>query len=197
MVGEPIVVVGFPRSGTSLTCGLLHAHGIWVGETALSRWGNERGSFENERIKRLAVGRFGHLLMKARMAEFQPGLRAEISAVMLEQGYSGGPWLMKWPAVYLPALREYNPIFVKVYRSAESILESIRASNMFNHDDRDIVDAIKLSFWEMNKLKGFDVHPSRFVNGDFKDLMRVLEHIGLPFDPEAARSFTDKELWHF
>ena len=197
MVGEPIIVVGFPRSGTSLTSGLLNLHGVWTGQTEAPRSSNIKGSFENERIKRIMINRCGRLMIRGRMAEPCPGLRREISVALAEEGYQGGPWLMKSPAVYLPALSEYNPIFVKVFRPLEKILESVRHSNMFSETDDEITDAINLSFWEMNKLHGFVVRPQHFVSGDFRGLKAVLDHIGLDFDRKASEAFVDKGLWHF
>lgn len=48
---NPILVTGFPRSGTSLTCGILHACGAWFGNTCgPTRW-NRKGQFENQRIR--------------------------------------------------------------------------------------------------------------------------------------------------
>lgn len=197
LVGEPLVVVGFPRSGTSLICGLLNLHGVWVGQTEAPRNSNTKGSYENGRIKKTVIDRCGRLMMKGRMAERCPGLRAEISKIMVEEGYESGPWLMKSQAVYLPALSEYNPIFVKILRPSEKILESVRASNMFHESDDEIVDAIKLSFWEMNKLKGFTIRPQHFIDGDFRALETILDHIGLDFDKKASEAFVDKEMWHF
>ncbi len=55
-IPEPIVVLGCPRSGTSLVAGLLHAHGVWVGDCRAADEHNPRGYFENKAIAKLRRG---------------------------------------------------------------------------------------------------------------------------------------------
>lgn len=179
---SPILVLGSPRSGTSLTAGLLHQLGAWVGECKPADKWNPKGYFENDAIRALCWARG-----KARVVSV-----ADVRDVLASQGWQGGPWLYKHAPHRVDHWANFTPIRVKVWRDPESILRS--RLTMGRSADK-VRQDIERHHALMRDMSGIDFHPERLINGDDIQLRRVAEFCGLKFDPEAL-GLVRKNLWH-
>lgn len=182
----PILVLGTPRSGTSLTAGLLHRLGVWVGECRPpDRW-NRRGYFENDALKALCWER------RWRELRGQVVAVPDVEAVLLSQGWRGGPWLYKHAPYKVDHWEAFEPVRVKVWRDPEAVLRSRLAKG---HDPEVAAKAIARHNALLRGMDGIDFRPETVIRGDDSELRRVAAHCGLAFDPKVL-DFVEAGLWH-
>ena len=177
---EPIVVLGTPRSGTSLVCGILAAHGVWTGDCREPEPINPKGFFENIALDDLRV--------KDALS------RNNVAAVLRSEGYTGGPWLAKHTPRYAETWRAFDPVWVVVRRNPESVLVSRKA--YFEETEDHARDVIATDNRLLNGIEGVNVWPEKFVSGDFFGILPVLNQVGIAFDPNLANNFMEPRLWH-
>lgn len=196
---RPIVVLGTPRSGTSLTAGILAEHGVWTGRCMQPDDRNARGYFENLDIKAGLIEIFGRLVNEGRLAPHPPkDLWASYVEYALRAGnYAGGPWLVKHSAMYYPAWeRDFDPIYVCCFRDPESIAASGKATGLL--DKRQAIHRHHATMKHLVTHRGaFSVWPHWFLEGEFAPLERAFEAAGVPFDRAIAERFVDPSLWHY
>lgn len=191
----PIVVLGAARSGTSMVAGLFHEHGVWVGDCREPDEYNERGYFENLALKRVLIDRWGHLKRDMAVADRQEGFREQVEAILEEEGYVEGPWLMKHGALYWPAWHEFDPTLVCVYRNPTSILESGTHGNFIRTPERVMLCHGAME-WAIQCEGGVRVDAERLIAGDYRQIEAAFHAAGLGFDPRIADEWIDVDLWH-
>ncbi len=196
---QPIVVLGAPRSGTSLTASIFAAHGVWVGRCKPPGKHNQRGFFENLDAKERLIARCGRIVHRGELApHLDRGVWAgDVDRILRHARYEGGPWLIKHSAMYWPVwVVDFDPLFVCCFRDYESIAASGQDSGLLTNRR-----AIRPHHATMTRLihdgRGVRVDPERFVAGDFGQLAEAFRRAGLAFDEELARSCVDPELWHY
>ena len=185
----PVVILTMARSRSSLIAGLFHAHGCWVGRVKGPDHFNRTGYFENFYIKRLIKRNRPdadsyRTILKGRKP--YPKVRyPELVETIKNDGYKGGPWLSKVDVFAWPI---YQGKFVKVWRSREGILDSIKRTPFMNYrkftpdEWRKVIDA---HHEEMASIDGFDIDTDRLVNGDIQQLVEAIEGCGLTFNPDT------------
>lgn len=180
-----IVVLGSPRSGTSLVSGLLVEHGVWAGECRAADERNPRGYFENVGLRALRVsGRVTRRTVKAELAK---------------QGYDGGPWLVKHTPGTAHVWAEFDPIHVCVRRDMRAVLASRKASRTYEETPNEARDTVVRHIQVLERIAadgGLEIWPDRLMHGDWSDFVRILDAAGLTFDRDAAEAFLDRTLWH-
>ena len=191
---EPIVILGMARTGTSMTSGIFHHHGVWVGKCNPPSDQNPKGFFENKAVKKLLKKTYGIDLREIK--EPIPGFRAEVEAILNSEGYEGGPWLVKHSAVYYKAWNEFNPLFVKVRRPVEATFESTRQLHVSRYTDEERKHIIDLHEKAMDSVPGPDVFTQDIVLGDYSSLKRAIEYCGLEYNEKIVEDFVDKKHWH-
>ena len=111
---QPIIILGSPRSGTSLTASIFAAHGVWTGTSRDSDQWNPHGYYENIllHVPRLTAGH-------------GDGLSTElVYDLITDDGYQGGAWLVKHSPLTWRTWRQFSPKWVFVWRDKEEILQS-------------------------------------------------------------------------
>jgi len=182
-IREPIIIVGTPRSGTSMVAGLFHCHGVFVGECREADGLNPKGYFENIELD---VLRSVDLLQ-----------RRAVGKILCGQGYNGGPWLAKHTPRYHHCWREFQPKFVKVRRDTEQVLRSRIASGCFDETEaeaRQIVDR-DVNIMERH-IKGPVVMTDEVARGSYGTLRAAMEFCGIAFSDSIADDFVEASLWH-
>jgi hypothetical protein len=184
---RPIVVIGHPRSGTSLVCGLLNRAGVWCGFMREPDATNPKGDFENEQLRRLPAN--GHTLISW----------TDVERILAEQGYTGGPWLVKIgdPARWW-RWRELDPITIKVRRTHASILASaldrkkIKGVAVGTDYAGQLSKRIERTVERMEGIPGFTVWPENLVHGRDHEFRALFHELNLPWD----MGFWEPNLWH-
>ncbi len=197
---KPIIILGMPRSGTSMVAGLFHLHGCWVGRTRVGNEKNPRGYFENTAFKRYFQAKNGRDLI--RDEPIIPPDRREfdefVDATLKNEDYQGGPWIVKFSALWWRYFEPYEPFWVLVRRPKRANVEACMVSGL--HNNANDKAGLELSYdqhhREMDSLPGFNVYTQDVVAGDYSSLQIAIEGCGLNYDEEIVRKFVDKKFWH-
>lgn len=201
MIDDPILIVMMGRSGSSMTAGIFNLHGVWVGSTPPPSRINQKGFFENRKVKLELRRWFNKSFLD--VPEGKPGWREKVEGIIREQGYRGGPWLYKHGATFWKAWYEFNPRWVLVWRDPEMIFQSIRnAQVMQKFTDPQVKESIRLHHEQMRIIKSkfddvFDVEADRLIQGDDSQIAAAIEGCGLTYDPMITREFVEPKLWHY
>lgn len=184
---SPILVVGHPRSGTSVVCGLLSQSGVWFGphEPEVS---NPTGTFENQRLRDLPGD--GRPLVTW----------ADVEPILKEQSCpEGGRWGVKlgdprrWPRWV-----GLHPKTIKVRRRSGAIITSALSRKAMKgipvpSDYPELLQVrIERALESMRSMPGITLWPEKLAAGDDNDFQAAFAHLDLTWDG----SFFDPKLWH-
>lgn len=200
---EPILVMALPRSGSSMTAGILAAHGVWVGPNRNDSRRNRKGDFENTRLKKLVIARYGRgAVSNAIPISPVDGFKPEVLRVLKIDGYVAGPWLWKGSVMYYPAWHEFNPTVVVCRRDPEAALQSaLRPPFVYRELDTNAIRrVIQRHNQELDRLVAagaYEVDTQAVAMGDFSSIQRAVEGCGLQFDEKATADFVDPTMWHY
>jgi len=216
---RPILVTGFPRSGTSLVAGCLATCGAWIGETFAGDADNPKGYFENVRLREavdktvlralscdpLGVDPLPDLAAVPR----RPAMRHAVLDAIRGEGYAGeAPWLFKdakmsllwplWQAMF-PDAR-----WVIVERPAADMVAScLRTRFMAQHSAdpafwHGVIAAYRtrLEALRADASNSWSIVADAVVSGDDTTLRRLTEDLGLEWNAEALRTFVESKHWH-
>lgn len=177
----PIVVLGTPRSGTSLTASMLEACGVFTGRCRAPDAHNPSGYFENEAL----------LDLRGSVT------RDRVVSALIAQGWNGGSWLVKHAPGSWDAWACLDPLYVLVRRDRRDCLRSWAGK------DRSPVHLLSKKIAAHNHILdhvrehhgGVDFWPQAVIDGDWSGFEHVCERVGLSFDHEAAAARVRPELW--
>lgn len=145
MLPSPILITGCARSGTSMIAGAINICGAFGGDMSGPNKNNEKGMFENARIRNTIVKPYLEKIRTDRLGQYPlPRIeklpiptdwRSRIEQVMIDQGYKEGSWFYKgakacltWP-VWHYAFPDAKWIIVR-RRSADIINSCLKTSFM-------------------------------------------------------------------
>lgn len=219
---RPILITGAARSGTSMVAGVIDLCGAFGGTTSPPNINNRRGMFENAYIKNNIVKPYLRSigcdpmgqrplpsLSQVLSATHEQALRLRNSVVevLKREGLpEGASWYYKCAKMCLVwylwnrAFPEAQWIIVR--RDDEDIINSCMKTGFmraYNKTEgwRLWVAEHKRRFHEM-KAAGLDVRevrPEKMVNGDFTEMMHVVDELGLKWNEEEAIAFITPALW--
>lgn len=186
-LGPMVLILGSPRSGTSLTASIFAAHGVWVGPSRPADSKNPRGYYEN---KALAALRSAHRTAYA------------MAPPLLEkQGYAGGPWMVKHTPHKWDFWEPFDPVVVLCWRNFQACARS--SVNHGAYGKATLADRERVAVRDhkiMSKLAAsrpsVSVYPDEFIQGDFISLRPAFRALGLTLDPRTASDQVDPTLWH-
>jgi len=102
---SPILITGCARSGTSMVAGVINICGAFGGNMSGPNRNNERGMFENAKIRNQIVKPFFRSIGADPLGQYPlpdiDGLiiprdwRFRVEKVMMDEGYTEGPWMYK------------------------------------------------------------------------------------------------------
>jgi hypothetical protein len=220
---DPIIVFGVARSGTSMTCGILNLCGAFGGKMYGENKHNQRGMFENIDIRQNLVkpylkskgldplGQVPLMNDEQRNAITQEEgeeWRKALMESMVRQGLEPGQtWFYKcakgcffWP-LWKYAFPKSKCVIVR--REDRDIARScIRTGFMRAHTTEDgwlsWIDQHKQRFKEMHDsgMEIREVWPSKMIQGDFTEVIQVMEWLGLEWNNRAAKEFIAPALWN-
>lgn len=174
----PILITGCARSGTSMVAGVINMCGAFGGNMSGPNHNNQRGMFENSRIRQSIVKPYLRILGVDAMGQYPlpnpqclsipSDLSQQVENVMLDEGYQQGPWMYKgakmcltWPIWHYAFP---NAKWIIVRRKTEDIITSCLKTNFmraFNNK------AIQLKVGVNNERAGWEwwvqQHEKRFV----------------------------------
>ena len=219
---DPILIAAAPRSGTSMTAGLLSVHGVTVGEHLARTQYNPKGHFENSAMKRYLQ----QLMVRANAPlnavngplpdipvpdDFAKRLRACVNA--------DGPWLLKDSKLlwFYRALSETFPsaLWVLPLRPKQDVVRSMARHPIISKRIRAEADRGEMrgnpleecaARWYdecLNRQKRIAanewhvwVDVDAMARGDMREAQKLVEAAELSFDKRAAENFIERDYWH-
>jgi hypothetical protein len=220
---RPVFVTGRPRSGTSLSAGLLDTLGVWTGRTIPGGPANPKGFFENEAIRETLIkpvlkqGRYDPLGVRIIPPEtYAPVIRSARGENLVEllhrmitaQGYSEDrPWLYKDAKLAL-VWRSFSRAFpdaswIIVRRDTESFVSSCLRTSFMRQLSEDpafwkaYAESMdqRLAALATNVSHCFELSANRLVEGDFTELEPICRHVGLTYNQDALVDFVEPKFW--
>jgi len=179
---------------------------------------NRKGMFENAEIRNqivkpylsdvLGVDKLGQdPLPDVKNLVPYPRLRSQVETVIKFQGYKDGPWFYKgakmclfWPIWH----RAFpNAKWIIVRRDHKGIINScLKTSFMRAYKDEEgwqsWIDQHERRFLEMKTagLSIAEVWPTKFVEGDFSEIYRVItKYLRLRWREKKVRDFIEPAFW--
>ncbi len=204
MCVEPIIVLGTPRSGSSMTAGIFAEHGVWTGHCRAPSQLNAKGHFENKSIKRVIAGKYGAktIVHEGRIASQLPGFKTAVLTAIAGDGYTDGDWLWKGSALFWQAFYEFDPRWVVCIRPRSQIFESCRRSGIFGKylSETRLKEIIELHHQQMSNLMqshgAFQVNTDEVAQGNYDSIELALEGCDITPDRKRIDAFVDSSLWH-
>lgn len=187
------MILGMPRSGTSMVAGIFHLHGVWVGRCRLADDINPKGYFENLDFKALNIKAAGRL---AQSGEFPKKVPRWFRSSVERFAPKSGRWMAKFSAMYYPLWQQFDPIWIKVRRYDQEIMSSNLATGFFGTKNKArIIQLIDQHNEAMDHVDGVDVHASEIIKGDFRSIAHAIHFAGLDYKPSQTAKFVDPKLW--
>lgn len=197
-----LIYIGFqPRSGSSMTAGILSLHGVWTGQCRIGNPDNPKGFFENERF-----GRYLRKIPKPKVPNTwhypPPNFHDEFRQLLFQQGYEGEqPWLVKNSIMALPMFESFGPFVVCPIRSVDAIFKSCRRSGIRGNGMTD--EELELEILSLRKLIDIAVQEGAtpidtdgVARGDYTTIKRFIEdRLGVEFNKRAVDQFVDRRYW--
>lgn len=218
---NPILILGVPRSGTSMIAGILEICGAWLGNT-IPGGGveNPRGFFENTYLREAVnkkiletAGSDPSGVKSLPYFEELPqtnGLEENIRGLLKYEGYDfQTPWAFKEPKLSL-IWPNYAAIFPQAHwlivrRPREHIVASCLNTSFMKRQNNDPifwyhwVDAYleRLDFLKSTNLCWSEIWSDSVIEGDFSDIKQLVQNYQLNWQEEQVINFINPKFWHF
>jgi len=219
-----IFITGCARSGTSMVAGIIARSGAWGGNVCDATRFNPKGQYENTKIRNTVIKPMLKLMKCDPMGQdplptmeqllkmvngFPAEIRDHVRKIMRNQGLrDDGEWYFKgakvcliWP-IWMKAFPEAQYIIVE--RPDDLIIQScMHTSFMRKRQTPDEwqkwINIHKERFDEMEKHLPENVHridSLEIVKGNFDNMKKLVEKIGLHWDQAAVEEFVDIDIWN-
>jgi hypothetical protein len=175
---DPILVTGCARSGTSMVAGIINICGAFGGDMSGPNRNNQKGMFENHRIRQQLVKPYLREMGVDPMGQYPlPSIqnlkiptnwKSQVELVMQQQGYKFGPWFYKGAKMCLTwPLWHYafpNAKWIIVRRRTGDIIRSCQKTSFMRAFGRkDVQRKVKAKDEREGWLWWVHRHEQRFV----------------------------------
>ncbi len=208
---QPVLVTGVPRSGTSLTMGLLQRCGLWLGKTVPGGASNPDGFFENTAIregivkpllKDLGCDPLGVKTLPTLAPKYVlPDLRERVTESIEAEGYSGArPWGYKDAKMALVwniwAEAFPDATWVIVSRNVDDVVRSCLKTHFMSQHSTDPMfwrNFYEIYTQRLNQMRAsvngrvIEVRYEDLIGGNLSSIDAICKHTGLTFDFSGAQ----------
>jgi hypothetical protein len=209
-MNNPILISGIPRSGTSLTAGLIALGGVNFGETVAGNRNNPRGYWESAEVRNKVVKPYlsacgmdpkgqWPLPRKADLRSY-PTLREEVEAILGETWAYKEPKLLLMWEIWAAAFPEAK--WVVTERDPDEILDSVLRTGFM----RAFKTKQGWSAWmahHQSRLKEliitldpFVFKPSQALSGDMSHVYDLGGYLGIQIPHKGAQELLEPSLWN-
>ena len=220
----PVFITGLPRSGTSMTAGILAELGIFTGPTIPGGDANPKGFFENIIIREkiikgiLRAGKFCSLGVKSlppqnfdKKVNFgnSKSLRDILIEIITIQGFNNDkPWLIKDAKLTLMWRifnRQFpNAIWIVVKRDRKNFIRScLKTDFMLQHSNQEkfwnnYADNYEIRLDELIKNVGnlIKINTDELITGDYKQIEILCDKLKISFSKEKVENFISPQFWN-
>jgi len=197
----PIVILGNPRSGSSLVCAMLKQQGVWFGSTGEANPKYPFGTLENQPIRKALVQTYNPWISEFRIP-FNPdkewAKRAE--GLIRADGYNDGPWAIKHSIRFWPTWLKMNVKWVLVYRPIDDVMAGLMRKKGEIKNPKKVGARL---FWNQNqmhqivdKYKGHLVVSDNLIKRQHSEAQKLFDYVGLKnVNIEESLQVIRPELW--
>ena len=196
---SPIIVLGNPRSGTSLIMALLQRAGAWVGTCNPGNAKYPSGTLENIHLRR-AMGQMFKpaIVSNSNPFESRDAWVRVASNIIVKDGYNGGPWAVKHSLRFWPAWVPFQPKWVLTRRHHLDILKGLRRKGN-TRPDKLILERLKWNEEQLDRVdmryQALNVYSDKMIHGNEAALKELLSFTGLNCDVTDIMEVVRPELW--
>ena len=200
---DPIIILACPRSGSSMTAGLFHHHGVWSGTSRGGNENNPKGYFEHTLLKKQLKKEWGLDLFKLSInpPEYKEDFKDKVKIILEKDGYPNGKWLYKHSALYWRAWGDFKPKYILVRRDLDQTVQSnIDVGFHRGKWSRDeLTEIMKAHHREMDIVEkehgGCNVYTDELVQGNYTSLEKALSYAEIDFNPQMTKDFITPAYW--
>lgn len=219
MKDSPIIITGCARSGTSMVAGIINMHNVWGGDLAGATKFNQKGMFENRVIINSLIKPYLRSIGADAMGQNPLPMQSKVLLtddwdhkvykIIEKQGYPSDEPLWFFKAAKAALIwKVWNQAFPKarwliVRRDDEDIINScINAPFMRNNKTREEwqnwINYHKERFEEIKYecASVTEVWSKNIVVGNYDQISKFLENLGIEFNSDSIEEFVDKKLFH-
>jgi len=157
-VDRPLLIISPGRSGSSYTAKQFHDAGVFGGILRKGDRHNPQGYFENIKLHRELRIWYGIDWVSGPFPQEHTDWNKHVCQVMNREGYQGGPWFFKCGAFYWETFQSFNPVYVKVWRDREKILNSFKRTGMLARFGEQMPQIVDRQHEAMKSIPGIDVY---------------------------------------
>lgn len=213
---DPIILTGCARSGTSLSAGIIHRHGIFGGNVLGATPHNQRGQYENRdivnhvikpRLRDLNCDPMGQFPLPTDSQD-EPNARfgPDVVSILRKQGLKKQRWYFKGAKCCL-IWRSWHHAFpnaqwIIVRREPREIADScLRTTFMRAYNDTGgWLSWVKEHEHKFDAMKHaglnlFEFWPGRLFNHDLNHAEDMMEWLGYNFQRQKVTDFLAPNLW--
>jgi len=185
-----------------MTTGIIAKHGAWTGHClGPDARKNPDGYYENKRIKREAEKR----TRPGRVGKIHPAWSDWpdfVHSVLADEGYAGGPWVVKHFAAFWRSWDLLDPMWVLPRRSTEAIMRSTRRAGFWRWaDDEELFRIVEMHQEALDNIRdnrfASEVFYDDVVDGDRSSLKNAIENVGLHYDDDLSANFINPGYRNF
>ena len=213
-MSSPILITGLPRSGTSITAGLVHMSGVYGGEMVEGNSNNEKGFFESAPVRDLIIKPYLASINADPLGQNplptvtpKPPLRdLKVKVEEVLQVAKGERYFLKEPKILL-MWKSFHQAFPKakwviVRRDLDQILSSVvRTPFMRAYSTKE--EWVPWANYHLNRIKElkaavdyFEFWPQRALTRDYSHMADLETFLGIEIPYRESREFLDPKLWN-
>lgn len=211
---QPILIVSAPRSGSSLLSYILHESGVQVGVCKPADEFNQKGYFENLRIRKAIIKylkqcdtqNLGKKYQPINLRESYKDFDRKVYRALRQEGFvKDKPWLFKDPKIALcwNLFNVYYPDakWILLYRNDKDVLASYERATFMDAYETKKEWTEYLNCWKMNmkSIKAecnnvFEMNIESIFNNDEQVINAMYEFCGVE-NINAHKSCVDTKLF--
>jgi len=199
MKRSPLLIIGLPRSGTSMIAWIFVKHGFWFGNSCYTpseeRHRKRGGYYENREVKYFMRSKCDKLPKEGGVNEYYPGFEDDIQNLILSEGYKddGSPWMVKFGASFYPPWAVAFPECTTII--ARRPVEVVKAAQR-NITMEKITSHLPIMKAAEEKPWGFRVDYDAVIDGDYSQLVAPFKREGIDMDESLVREVVRPDLRH-
>ena len=181
-IRNPIIILTFPRSGSSLVTNIFYQHGFEIGKSTLkANQNNPDGYFENQKVKTFLANTTGGVrsIYNNGTETISKEFKKNFMEILKDENLSNTDWVLKLNSGYYDLLKQVfpNAVFVCTRRKKQSSFDSLDQTN-FNYPKE---------LWEWNndlihraalEKNATTINYENLIIGDYREIKWALKEAG-------------------
>lgn len=172
---------------------IFREHGLWLGPTKKGDHSNPLGYFENNPLKERMKKVHG-FDVSGPMPRTVPAWKPAVREVLHGQGYAGERWGFKTGVHYWNVWGDFEPIFIKVMRNRDAIVQSYRKyGGVYPKHGAGFIDR---GLGRLRLLPGVEVDADALILGRRDQIEQSVNAVGLKYNEQVVDQIVNPRFWN-